>query len=256
VASAPAPRGSIHTGLTALLLQHSGCGPYLSSFSSHLLRKVRPSCLEPLNSASGLTISCPWWLVRKGSLVQARRSLRKLVTQKFDVEPQLAMIIKTDRLESEKEAITSYRDILTKVNLRRTEICAGVYTVQVLSGIMASTSFSVSPHSIIPSNQTFYVLTYKAKKSNVIWTQASILIIWNFFYSLTIGPVGFSILCETSASHVREKTIAFSTAVQAFIGIGMMVAVPYMINPDEADLAGKIGFFLAGWQRCRSPAPI
>jgi MFS transporter, SP family, general alpha glucoside:H+ symporter len=51
------------------------------------------------------------------------------VTQKFDVEPQLAMIIKTDRLESEMEAITSYRDILKKVNLRRTEICAGVYTV-------------------------------------------------------------------------------------------------------------------------------
>jgi MFS transporter, SP family, general alpha glucoside:H+ symporter len=57
------------------------------------------------------------------------------VTQKFDVEPPLAMIIKTDRLESEMEAGTSYRDIFKKVNLRRTEICTGVYTVQVLSGI-------------------------------------------------------------------------------------------------------------------------
>jgi MFS transporter, SP family, general alpha glucoside:H+ symporter len=45
------------------------------------------------------------------------------------------MIIKTDRLESEMEAGTSYRDIFKKVNLRRTEICTGVYTVQVLSGI-------------------------------------------------------------------------------------------------------------------------
>jgi MFS transporter, SP family, general alpha glucoside:H+ symporter len=33
------------------------------------------------------------------------------------------------------EAGTSYRDIFKKVNLRRTEICTGVYTVQVLSGI-------------------------------------------------------------------------------------------------------------------------
>lgn len=45
------------------------------------------------------------------------------------------MIIKTDRLESEMEAGTSYRDIFKQVNLRRTEICTGVYTVQVLSGI-------------------------------------------------------------------------------------------------------------------------
>jgi MFS transporter, SP family, general alpha glucoside:H+ symporter len=87
----------------------------------------------------------------------------------------------------------------------------------------------------------------KRERPNVIWAQASILIIWNFFYNLTIGPVGFSILCETSAAHVREKTIAFSTAVQAFVGIGMTIAVPYtMINPDQADMGGKIGFFFGG----------
>lgn len=60
--------------------------------------------------------------------------------------------------------------------------------------------------------------------------------------------------------HVREKTIAFATAVQAFVGIGMTVAVPYMINPDQANLQGKMGFFfgvLAGvsclWAYFRVP---
>jgi Sugar (and other) transporter len=48
------------------------------------------------------------------------------------------------------------------------------------------------------------------------------------------------------AAHVREKTIAFSTAVEAFMGIGMTIAVPYMINPDQADMGGKIGFFFGG----------
>lgn len=103
----------------------------------------------------------------------------------------------------------------------------------------------------------------KANKPSVIWTQASIPVIWNFFYNLTIGPVGFSILCETSAAHVREKTITFSTAVQAFIGIGITVAVPYMINTDEADLAGKIGFTFGAlatlpfsWVYLRTPATV
>ena len=81
---------------------------------------------------------------------------------------------------------------------------------------------------------------------SVIWAEASLLLAWNFFYNLTIGPVGFSILCETSAVHVREKTIAFATAVQAAVGIAMTVAVPYMINPDEANLQGKMGFFFGG----------
>ena len=81
---------------------------------------------------------------------------------------------------------------------------------------------------------------------SVIWAQATLLLTWNFFYNFTIGPVGFSILCETSATRVREKTIAFATAVQALVGIGMTIAVPYMINPDQANLRGKMGFFFGG----------
>lgn len=83
-------------------------------------------------------------------------------------------------------------------------------------------------------------------RTQIIWADASILIVWNFFYNLTIGPVGFSILCESSAMRVREKTIAFATAVQAVVGIGMTVAVPYLINPDQAALGGKLGFFFGG----------
>ena len=62
----------------------------------------------------------------------------------------------------------------------------------------------------------------------------------------TIGPVCFVILCECSATRVRGKTIAFATAVQALIGIVMTVAIPYMINPDQANLRGKLGFFFGG----------
>ena len=104
-------------------------------------------------------------------------------------------------------------------------------------------------------------------RPGVIWTQSSLMVIWNFFYDLvsrspyhlplkkanaevtntqTIGPVCFVILCECSATRVRGKTIAFATAVQASIGIVMTVAIPYMINPDQANLRGKLGFFFGG----------
>ena len=34
--------------------------------------------------------------------------------------------------------------------------------------------------------------------------------------------------------------------MQALIGIVMTVAIPYMINPDQANLRGKLGFFFGG----------
>ncbi|KAK5133767.1 hypothetical protein LTR08_007417 [Meristemomyces frigidus] len=80
----------------------------------------------------------------------------------------------------------------------------------------------------------------------VKWAQSSLMLIWNFCYDLSVGPVCFVILCEVSATKVRSKTIAVATATQAMLGIVMTIAIPYMINPDQANLRGKIGFFFGG----------
>jgi SP family general alpha glucoside:H+ symporter-like MFS transporter len=68
-------------------------------------------------------------------------------------------------------------------------------------------------------------------------------IIWNGVFDLTIGPVAYVIFCESSATKVRTKAIAVATAAQALVGIVMAVAIPYMINPDQANWRGKMGFF-------------
>ena len=85
-----------------------------------------------------------------------------------------------------------------------------------------------------------------SNRPGVIWAQSSIMVIWNGIYDLTIGPICFVIICEVSATKVRAKTIAVATAVQALFGIVMTVAIPYMINPDQANMRGKLGFFFGG----------
>ncbi|KAK3074873.1 hypothetical protein LTR53_002327 [Teratosphaeriaceae sp. CCFEE 6253] len=60
----------------------------------------------------------------------------------------------------------------------------------------------------------------------LIWAQASLMLIWNFCYGLSVGPVTFVILCEVSATKVRSKTIALATATQALMGIVMTIAIP------------------------------
>ena len=78
------------------------------------------------------------------------------------------------------------------------------------------------------------------------WAQSSLMLVWNFCYDFSVGPVCFVILCEVSATKVRSKTIAVATAVQAAFGIVMTVAIPYLINPDQVNARGKIGFFFGG----------
>jgi len=68
-------------------------------------------------------------------------------------------------------------------------------------------------------------------------------IVWNGVFDLTIGPVCYTIFTEISATKVRTKTIAVATASQALIAIIMTVAIPYMINPDQGNWRGKMGFF-------------
>ncbi|KAK4899504.1 hypothetical protein LTR27_003237 [Elasticomyces elasticus] len=80
----------------------------------------------------------------------------------------------------------------------------------------------------------------------LIWAQSSLMLVWNFCYGLSVGPVCFVILCEVSATKVRSKTIALATATQAMVGIVMTIAIPYLINPDQANARGKIGFFFGG----------
>lgn len=72
----------------------------------------------------------PWWLVRKGHIDKAEHSLRRLASREVDVKPTLAMIIETDKLEQALEAGSTYRDCFRPINLRRTEISIGVYTIQ------------------------------------------------------------------------------------------------------------------------------
>ena len=79
-------------------------------------------------------------------------------------------------------------------------------------------------------------------QSGVVWAQASLMDIWTFIYQMTVGPICFVIISEVSATRLRGKTIALTTAVQALANIVFTVAMPYMLNSDQANWRGKAGF--------------
>ncbi|KAK5199918.1 hypothetical protein LTR92_000459 [Exophiala xenobiotica] len=78
--------------------------------------------------------------------------------------------------------------------------------------------------------------------SGIRWAQASILLIWFFFYSLTIGPIPFAIGTEVGAVRLRTKTVSLGRNTYYVLNILNTIIAPYMLNPANANLKGKAAF--------------
>ncbi|KAI6779013.1 Maltose permease-like protein [Emericellopsis cladophorae] len=76
----------------------------------------------------------PWWLVRKGRLEDAKRSLIRLTDRhslsNFKPDETISMMVHTNEMEKEETSGTSYSDLFKGVNLRRTEIVCAAWMVQ------------------------------------------------------------------------------------------------------------------------------
>lgn len=74
----------------------------------------------------------------------------------------------------------------------------------------------------------------------------SMCLMYSFFYNIAIGAVAFTILAEVSTSRLRVKTIAFGLACQNGLNVMWSFTLPYLFNPDQLALGGKLGFVFGG----------
>ena len=63
---------------------------------------------------------------------------------------------------------------------------------------------------------------------------------------MTIDAMAFVFLGEASSIGLRAHTTALATATQSILGIVMNITIPYMVNPDEANLKGTVGLVCGG----------
>ncbi|KKZ63920.1 MFS transporter, SP family, general alpha glucoside:H+ symporter [[Emmonsia] crescens] len=92
----------------------------------------------PLAIAIFMAPESPWWLVRRGKIEEAKRSLLRLTSLNretdFDADETIAMIVHTTALEQKITSGASYFDCFRGADLRRTEIVCMVWAIQNLSG--------------------------------------------------------------------------------------------------------------------------
>jgi SP family general alpha glucoside:H+ symporter-like MFS transporter len=101
--------------------------------------------------------------------------------------------------------------------------------------ILTSVMFVIGFVSLAPSSS-----------KGAMWAQSSLMLIWIFFYDLTVGPLAFTIAAETSSTRLRGKTLAVARAISYSFSIVAQTVNPYMLNPSEGNWKGKTAFFWGG----------
>ncbi|KIJ63765.1 hypothetical protein HYDPIDRAFT_175817 [Hydnomerulius pinastri MD-312] len=74
------------------------------------------------------------------------------------------------------------------------------------------------------------------------WAISAFTIIYIFVFQTSIGPIGYVLFAEVSSAKLRSKTVGIGTWTNALCSMVVNIVLPYLINPDEANLGGYVGF--------------
>lgn len=106
------------------------------------------------------------------------------------------------------------------------------------------------------------ILDAATSSSGGLWAQAALCIVWSFTYSVTIGPIAYCIVSETSSVRLRPLSVVLARNAYQLVNIVSQILQSYFMydahntltipklilirNPTAWNTSGKTGFFWAG----------
>ncbi|KAI9155738.1 Alpha-glucosides permease MPH3 [Paramyrothecium foliicola] len=79
-----------------------------------------------------------------------------------------------------------------------------------------------------------------------IQTTVAFIMLYCWMYNVSIGAVAFTVLAEVSTSRLRAKTVGIGLAVVNGLNCFWSFVLPYLFNPDKANLGAKVAFIFGG----------
>jgi SP family general alpha glucoside:H+ symporter-like MFS transporter len=87
------------------------------------------------------------------------------------------------------------------------------------------------------------ILNASSSSQGALWGQAAVCILWVFTYAVTVGPIAYAIVSETSSMRLRPLTVALARTSYQIVNIVSQVLQAYFMNPTAWNVNGKTGFF-------------
>jgi MFS transporter, SP family, general alpha glucoside:H+ symporter len=90
------------------------------------------------------------------------------------------------------------------------------------------------------------IINCASSSEGAVWAQAGFCIFWLLVYSLTVGPIAYAIVAETSSVRLRSLTVSVARVSYQIVNVVSQVLEQYFMNPTAWDASGKTGFFWGG----------
>ncbi|KAK9312418.1 general substrate transporter [Lipomyces starkeyi] len=74
----------------------------------------------------------------------------------------------------------------------------------------------------------------------------AMILLYCWWYNVSIGATAYTIVSEVATSRLRVKTIAIGLALQAALNTMWSFVLPYIFNPNQANLGAKVAFIFGG----------
>lgn len=75
----------------------------------------------------------------------------------------------------------------------------------------------------------------KSTGHGIPYTQAALAVSWLAIYSMTVGPIVYTLVAEIGATRLRTQTVVLGRSSYYVANIIGGVLEPYMINPTECE---------------------
>ncbi|KAK5057537.1 hypothetical protein LTR84_011537 [Exophiala bonariae] len=74
----------------------------------------------------------------------------------------------------------------------------------------------------------------------------ALLLLYCYLYNATIGATAFTVMTETATPRLRAKTASLAFVFQSALFTMWGFVLPYLFNPDKANLGAKVTFIFGG----------
>lgn len=85
-----------------------------------------------------------------------------------------------------------------------------------------------------------------SSESGTLQATVGFMMLYNFFFNFSLGSAAYTIVSEIPTSALRAKSIGLSIVCQQALYTAQAFVLPYIFNPDKANLGAKTSFIYGG----------